>query len=114
VNLRIAIIRTLAGYLVAAALALPIAPAIEKALGIGSVEARTQLTAGAVLAIGTVYYTGVRWLERRWPALGRLLGVPSPPSYLLTPADQAHPSAAELALLAGAELVAAEATHSAP
>jgi hypothetical protein len=110
----ISIVRTLAGYVVGAALALPIAPQLEAAAGVTAQQARAGLTGGLVLVLGTLYYVIVRRLEARWPALGRLLGVAVPPSYSV-PACGRFASAAEMAGALGAELVDGEpAEHSAP
>jgi hypothetical protein len=39
------------------------------------------LQAPLMLAGGTVYYAVVRWAEKRWPALGWMLGAPRAPEY---------------------------------
>jgi hypothetical protein len=107
------VIRTVAGYVVGAALALPIAPAVESALGVSDTEARTGLAAGVVLGLGTGYYALVRRVETRWPKLGRFLGVAAQPAYP-TPAGSPYPSAQAMAAELGAELVPVEADHSSP
>lgn len=78
------ITRTMAGYLVATLLSLPSAGPLLQSLGVDSMSARQQLTAVFIFLVGTIYYVVARGLEHRWPALGRLLGVPSPPSYGVT------------------------------
>lgn len=54
-----------------------------------------QTKAGATLLVGglavTLYYTVARFLERRWPAFGVLLGVAKQPAYSPAPAPEAEP-----------------------
>lgn len=38
-------------------------------------------TAILTFVIGTIYYLGVRALEKKWPKLGWLLGSPTAPTY---------------------------------
>lgn len=40
------------------------------------------LTVAVAAVVGFVYYVGVRLLERRWPALGVLLGSKKKPTYV--------------------------------
>jgi hypothetical protein len=44
-------------------------------------ELRASLVSLVTFVIGTVYYVGVRFLEKKWPKIGVLLGVPTPPVY---------------------------------
>jgi hypothetical protein len=44
-------------------------------------EAETGLVVGLTGVVIAAYYGIVRWLERRWPWIGVLLGVPAAPSY---------------------------------
>jgi len=101
-NLAPSIIRTVAGYLVAALLALPIAPALEAQLGIDSTQARTTLTAATVLLLGSAYYALARRLEQRWPALSMLLGSRAQPHYQKPPTT--GEDAASIATKLGLEL----------
>jgi hypothetical protein len=48
-----------------------------------------QQTALASALIGSGYYLAVRLLEHRWPSLGVLLGVPTPPTYPTSGVDPA-------------------------
>src|SRR3954468_18261477 len=100
----IALARTGVPYVVAWLLSLPAAPAIEHALGVTAAGARSELTGALVAAAGSVYYAGVRWAERRWPAAGWLLGVAAPPVYPSRPARR-HGSAADGAAATGAHLI---------
>lgn len=63
-----ALVGLAAGWLVSAGL--PLSPALTDEL--------TPVLSAVFIA---VYYAGVRYLERRWPAFGWLLGVPKQPSY---------------------------------
>ena len=53
------------------------------ALSGADLTAQAQADIGAFLtfAIGTLYYVAVLWLEKRWPRVGVLLGIPKPPTY---------------------------------
>lgn len=42
---------------------------------------RESITAAATFVVLLAYYAAVRALEKRWPKLGVLLGVPAAPSY---------------------------------
>lgn len=75
------LIRTGTGYAVAWLLSLKFAGPALSLFGVSSATGRERLTAGLVLVLGTVYYALVRYLERRWPQLGVLLGIPSKPTY---------------------------------
>lgn len=44
-------------------------------------ELRAALVTLVSFIIGTLYYVVVRFLEKKWPKLGVLLGVPTPPTY---------------------------------
>lgn len=66
-----------AGWLIA----LPIAKPIEDALGVDDATARGAVAAAVAAVAGAGYYAGVRWAERRWPALGVLLGRATQPVY---------------------------------
>lgn len=60
-------------------------------VGLGlSVDASLEgtLTAVFTFVFGTVYYLAVRALEKKWPALGVLLGVPVQPTYTATTTKQ--------------------------
>lgn len=60
-------------------------------LGISLPEHAAQsLTAGVIALCIALYYLGARWLERRWPAFGYLLGTRAEPSYGGTTPDGAH------------------------
>lgn len=71
-----AVIRTLAGYLVAWFLSLKFAGPILDALGQehASDTDKQRLVGLAVVVIGTVYYAAVKAAEQRWPQLTVLLG----------------------------------------
>ena len=43
------------------------------------------LTSAIAAVVGLAYYIAARLLERRWPALGRLLGSKKAPTYLDPP-----------------------------
>lgn len=44
-------------------------------------SAEVPLTAGIQALSIAGYYTGARWLEKRWPAAGYLLGTKAEPTY---------------------------------
>lgn len=44
-------------------------------------SAKDLLTPALAFAAAILYYLLVRWLEKRWPKLGVLLGVPKQPVY---------------------------------
>lgn len=44
-------------------------------------DAKDLLTPALAFVAGILYYLAVRWLEKRWPKLGVLLGVPKQPVY---------------------------------
>ncbi len=67
------IIRTVVPMLVGFILSLPVA----KALGITNDQATALLTA----ILGALYYAAVALLEKKWPALGILLGKVGAPVY---------------------------------
>jgi hypothetical protein len=76
-NLIIATIRTLVPYAVGLVLAL-VARVIPLDLPAGTIEGATG---ELVLLIGSLYYIGVAWLERKFPWFGWLLGVARNPIY---------------------------------
>lgn len=76
-----ALVRTAAGPLVAWLLSLKIAGPVLSLLGWDSATAKERATAGFVLIAGMAYYAAVHALEKRWPKLGVLLGVPNAPTY---------------------------------
>lgn len=46
------------------------------------VDVDANALAGALVPIVTgLYYVAARWLEKRWPAFGWLLGLPKQPTY---------------------------------
>lgn len=53
-------------------------------------HAAQSLTAGVIALSIALYYLGARWLERRWPAFGYLLGTRAEPTYAGTAPDGAH------------------------
>ena len=64
-------------------------------VGIGLPEtAFTALEATLTVGLGAAYYTGVRWLEQRWPAAGWLLGAAVQPVYAGTGMTRAELEAA--------------------
>lgn len=69
----ISTVRTIVPVLVAAILAGPVGPYLDPQL--------TERAVVVVLALG--YYTGARFLERRWPSAGWLLAFPAEPRYTL-------------------------------
>lgn len=99
----IALVRTAVPYVVGWALSLPAAPAVEAALGVSATDARAELTGALVTAAGTAYYAGARWLERRWPAAGWLLGIAARPTY--PELAGRSPAALEVSAATGAPIV---------
>jgi len=66
-----------------------------------SADARIQITALVAFLVAAGYYLVVRALEKRWPRLGVLLGVPKPPTYgdaLPGPADPSDDADADAAV----------------
>jgi hypothetical protein len=59
-----------------------------RGLGVSPADA-IGVTSGLTVAIGGVYYSAIRLLETRFPALGIFLGKPSAPTYRPTPPDTA-------------------------
>ena len=50
--------------------------------GIGlDADSSVALSTGVTALVTALYYLLARWLERRWPQLGWLLGAPSQPIY---------------------------------
>lgn len=85
-----AFVRTAAGPLVAWLLSLKIAGPVLSLLGWDSATAKERASAGFVLVAGMAYYAAVHALEKRWPKLGVLLGVPTAPVYAPQLADGAY------------------------
>lgn len=80
-NLGTSLVRTGAPMVVAWLLSLPIAPIVLSGIGVDT-ERATQILAPLVaFGMSFAYYALVRLLERRWPKLGVLLGVPAKPTY---------------------------------
>jgi len=70
------ITRTLLPFLVGGAVSL------LSLLGItANADLKATLTSLATFVIGGLYYIIVRLLEKKYPKLGVLLGVPTPPTY---------------------------------
>ena len=64
-------------------------------IGVGLPEtAFTALEGTLTVGLGAAYYTGVRWLEQRWPAAGWLLGAAVQPVYSGTGITRAEIEAA--------------------
>jgi len=70
------IIRTVVPYLVGWIVTLLATAGVDV-----SDELRNSLATLLAFLIGTVYYVVVRFLEKKWPKLGFLLGVPTAPVY---------------------------------
>lgn len=102
-------IRTLVPYLVAYLLSLPFAGPILTAVGWDSATAEQRLDAAFVFVVGTLWYLLARALEKKWPKVGVLLGIPAKPTYtavaapaaaapapVVVPADDAGPQPVEI------------------
>jgi len=70
------IIRTVVPYLVGWIVTLLATAGVEV-----SAEFRSDLVTFLSFLIGTLYYVVARFLEKKWPKLGFLLGVPTAPVY---------------------------------
>lgn len=103
------LIRTGVPFLVAWALSLKFVGPLLALFGWTSAAAQQRLDVGGVFVAGLAYYALARALERRWPRLGVLLGVPARPTY---PADEfiggGSGVAGDLAAETGARVVQAE------
>lgn len=98
-------IRTAAALLAGLLLALPIAPPIEQAAGVNSSTALVAVTGGTTVVLAAIWHTVATILEKRWPALGILLGIAnSAPSY----GTGTGPVTGSTAQLSAAETLAAQ------
>ncbi len=75
------LIRTVVPIIIGWLLSLPIVPPLLDALGVTTERASTVLSAAFTAALSAIWYAAVRLLEKRWPSLGVLLGVPVTPTY---------------------------------
>lgn len=58
-------------------------------------EAEAGLVVGLTGVVIAAYYGAVRWLEKRWPWIGVLLGVPAEPAYDTRPVNTRTPAEVE-------------------
>lgn len=79
-DLLTSIVRDVTGKVVGAILGLALALGITVP---ADMSAQLTIVVGGLLALvcQVIYYVAVRAAERRWPAVGRLLGVARPPTY---------------------------------
>lgn len=80
------LVRTWAPIVAGWLIGLPVAPALLGVLGVDTATARDVAATAVSSALAAGYYLAVRLLERRWPALGVLLGHAAQPTSYTTAA----------------------------
>ncbi|WP_018658499.1 hypothetical protein [Actinomadura flavalba] len=79
-DLMTSIVRDIAGKIVGGGVGLALGAGVAVPADLSD-RLTVALTIALAVAAQTVYYVGVRLLERRWPGAGRLLGLARQPVY---------------------------------